>query len=155
MSEELSSGSWLAMWETLRISVSSVTGMIFNSENITNWKFWVFMYLSFSIASHMELSPPDIKGAVSGLLTFVIFLLIFNLLIMTTEALSFQTIFGSYWELIKIETYSRYINAFLGILSTLFIYALIISGINFILSYIVLIIYNLIKKRRFFNPFWI
>ena len=154
--QNINSASRLAMWETFKYSAGCILSLIFSVENLTNWKFWIFLYLSFSVASHMQLSPPDIKGAASGLLTLVITLLIFNLIILSVEAFGFHSVFGEFWKYIKLETYSFYINGFLGVLGSLFIYAFFISGINFVVSYILLNIYNgLIKKNGIINPFWI
>lgn len=154
MVQDVRSGSWLGIWEALRNATTTILAAIFNAEHLTNWRFWVFLYLSFCVASHMELSPPDIKGAKSGLITLVLTLLIFNLIVMSIEALGFHSYAGSYWQYVKLETYSAHINSFLGALSALFSYALIISGLNLVISYIGLTIYNLIKGNGLINPFW-
>lgn len=49
-------------------------------ENLTSWKFYLFLYLTFTVGSSIRLSPPDIKGAGSGLATLFGLLFIFNLL---------------------------------------------------------------------------
>lgn len=38
----------------------------------TSWKSWLWLYLAFSIASHITLSPPDLEGAQDGLFFLVI-----------------------------------------------------------------------------------
>jgi len=141
MPEMLAMGSW-----------QSILSGIFDRGNLLNWHFWVFLYLSFCIASHMELSPADIKGAGSGLITFIITIFIFNFLVIGAETLGIASFAGKYWRYIKLETYSSYINGFLSRLGTLLTYALIISGLNFVLSYICLSIYSLIKYKRLLNP---
>ncbi len=49
-------------------------------HNATNWRFYLFLYLTFSVGSSIRLSPADIKGAWSGFATLVGLLFIFNLL---------------------------------------------------------------------------
>jgi hypothetical protein len=151
---DIQTGNIAGSWSAIKAVSVSVLGAIFNSENLTNWRFWVFIYLSFCIASHMELSPPDISGSKSGLITIVLFLLIFNLIIMSVELLGWNTMLGGFWQYIKLETYSAGINKFLGILGALFIYSVIISALNFVLSYIILGTFNLMKGKGVLNPFW-
>lgn len=97
-------------WIMFRFSVSDVSGINITSEHLLNsfslkqtglgilqgfqqfwyivfhgnhsswWKIIIFIYLLFSIGSSITLSPPDIEGAVSGLLFFVVLLVVFNLL---------------------------------------------------------------------------
>ena len=150
----LQSGSWLGVYEAVRETVIVFINSVFDVDNLSNWKFWVFFYLSLCIASHMELSPPDIKGAKSGLISLVLFLLFFNFIILGVEAMGWHAHLGGFWSYLKLETYAAYINRFLGVLGGLFVLATIISAINFILTFIVLTIYSLIKGRGLFNPFW-
>ena len=93
---DIQTGNIAGSWSAIKAVSVSVLGAIFNSENLTNWRFWVFIYLSFCIASHMELSPPDISGSKSGLITIVLFLLIFNLIIMSVELLGWNTMLGGF-----------------------------------------------------------
>ena len=146
-------GNFLNIWNVFRSSATSFMGFIFDPNNLHSWRFWAFLYLSFCVSSHMELSPPDIKGAKSGLITLVFTVLILNFVIMGIEVLGFHSFFGEYWQYVKMETYAPQINMFLGLLGSLLTYALIISGLNFILTYIILSIYNLIRDRGFFSPF--
>jgi hypothetical protein len=103
----------------------------------------------------MELSPPDIKGARSGLITLVLTVLILNFVIAGVEITGLHAHAGSFWQYLKLETYAPHINNFLGILGALLSYALVISVLNFALSYIGLSIFSLIKGNGFINPLWI
>ena len=49
-------------------------------ENLTNWKFYLFLYLTFTVGGSIRLSPADIKGAWSGFATLLGLLFLFNLL---------------------------------------------------------------------------
>lgn len=154
LAQDVQTGSWLGVWTAIKLSTQNILDVIFNTNNITNWRFWVFLYLSFCVASHMELSPPDISGAKGGLITMVVALLFFNLFILIVEAFGLHSILGTFWQYIKIETYAPYINKALGAMGALFVYAVIISGFNFILSFTILSIHNIIRRRGLFNPFW-
>lgn len=107
---------------------------VFKAENFIQLSFWIFLYLSFCISSHMQLSPPDLKSMFSGLITILLILLVINLLIM----------FLGYDFTVYVVKISRFIGRFLGI----FIVAIILSLINFITTYIVLAIFYYLKYRR-------
>ncbi len=113
--------------------------VLFTEANMKNWTFWLFVYISICVASHMELSPPDIKGMWSGLVTLIITLLVINLIAL---------IFG-----FSIEKYVQIVNRYTALFTGLFIYAVIISAANFVGSFAVLSVYSLIVKRRLFHPF--
>ncbi|MDD5223172.1 MAG: hypothetical protein PHE84_04205 [bacterium] len=49
-------------------------------KNLTDWKFYLFLYLTFTVGSSIRLSPPDIKGAWSGFAILSGLLFLFNLL---------------------------------------------------------------------------
>lgn len=125
-----------------------------NPANFSEWQFWLFLYLSMSIASHMELSPPDIKGALLGFLNLVIFVFFLNLFVMILEVAGLSKIFGGFWKYINLQTYMAGIARVTGVATALFIYAAIISAINFLLSWILLSLYTLIRFRKGINPFW-
>jgi hypothetical protein len=100
---------YLITYLLFRFSASDVTGIAINSSSVTDlsslktvalgiaggfgnymalvfhgnhsawWKILLMIYLLFSIGSSLTLSPPDIKGALSGFFFFVVVLLLFNL----------------------------------------------------------------------------
>jgi hypothetical protein len=107
---------------------------------ISSWKFWVFLYLSISIASHMELSPDDIKGMWSGLVTLLIILFMINL---AALPLSFDV--NSY--ILKASNYT-------GMLVGLFIFAVIVSTVNFILVFVTLSFWSALRHGKLINPVW-
>ena len=144
------SGVMAAIWGTTKSTLSS----LFKAQNFSDYKFWIFLYIAICVSSHMQLSPPDIKGARGGLISLVIFFLILNLIILGLEATGVSAHFGSWWNYVKLENYSSGINKWVGMFGALFVFATIISGLNFVVSYIVLSIYNLVKGRGFINPAW-
>ena len=112
---------------------------LFSGSNPQTWTFWLFLYISLCVSSHMELSPSDLKGLWSGLAAIITALFIVN-----TAAL----LFGY-----NITKYVMTANGYLGLFSGLFIFAAIISALFFISSFIILSVYSLMKYRRFVNPF--
>ncbi len=112
---------------------------VFSQANLKTWTFWIFLYLSICIASHMELSPPDLRGMWSGLVTIVIIFLIANTVSM---------ILGY-----SIDKYVGLVNSYSGLFVGLFIYSTTISLANFIASFLILSLYTLVTKRRLFSPF--
>lgn len=139
-----------SLWRTTLSTIET----LFKKSNFFDYKFWIFLYLSVCISSHMELSPPDIKGAWRGLLSLVLFFLIINLIILGLEATGVSVHFGNWWHYVKMENYASAINKWVGTFGALFIFATIISGINFIVTYFLLTIYSLVKGRGMFSPFW-
>jgi len=144
------SGVFTTMWSTAKATLSS----LFSIGNFTDYRFWIFLYLAISVSSHMQLSPPDIKGAKGGLITLVLFFLVVNLIILGLEATGLSAHFGSWWNYVKLENYSTGINKWVGTFGALFVFATIISGLNFIASYIILTIYNLVRGKGMINPAW-
>lgn len=141
------SGLLAAFLDTTKLTLSS----LFARENLSDFRFWIFLYLAISISSHMQLSPPDIKGAKGGLISIVILIFILNLFILGLEATGLSVHFGEWWKYIKLESYATSINWFLGVMASLFVFATIISGLNFVLSYAVLTVYNIFRGKGFIN----
>ncbi|MBN1989953.1 MAG: hypothetical protein JW783_11190 [Bacteroidales bacterium] len=144
------SGILGSLWGTTLLTLKS----LFRPENFSDFKFYIFLYLSLCIASHMELSPPDISGAWRGLLSLIIFFLVLNLFILGLEALGLNSHFGKWWSYVKIESYATGINKWVGLFGALLVFASIVSGINFAVSYLALSIYNIIRGKKPINPAW-
>jgi hypothetical protein len=128
-----------------------LTGL-FQPSNFSDYRFWIFLYLAMSISSHMELSPADLSSAGSGFLSLVIFFLGINLLVYGLKAIGISQYPDSVW----FDTNSCR-SLFFNIQSTgfgLFLFASIISGINFLVSYLLLSVYNLFRNRGFINPLY-
>ncbi len=49
--------------------------VIFSAEALSSWQGWLFIFLSIMITTHMEMSPPDIKSSLLGLVFLAILLL--------------------------------------------------------------------------------
>ena len=139
-----------SIWGTTQSTLES----LFNKNNSSNYEFWIFLYLSLCISSHMELSPPDIKGAWRGLLSLILFFIVINLIIIGLEATGVSAHFGNWWHYVKMESYAGMINRWVGTFGALFIFATIVSGLNFFITYFGLNIYSLLTGKGLINPFW-
>lgn len=58
----------------------SLLGSLFHFSNLTNWKFYLFLYVSLSVGGAINLSLPDLKGAAKGFIAVILFLLLVNFL---------------------------------------------------------------------------
>lgn len=90
---------------------------IFSLPNFKRPEFYLFLYLVFSICSHISLSKADIKGAFIGVIFIFLILLIFNML-------NFNLL--SYFNMVKYNL----------ILTNVLIISVIFSSINLLISFI-------------------
>ena len=58
----------------------SLLSKLFHFSNLTNWKFYLFLYVSLSVGGAINLSIPDLKGAAKGFIVVIIILLLVNFL---------------------------------------------------------------------------
>ncbi len=147
-------GKFNGIWESLYYSSFNTFDILLSKQNFSNYKFWIFLYIAFCISSHMELSPADIKGAWRGLLTIIILFLAINFIVIGIETLGFSNHLGSWWQYVKMESYSLSINKWIGMFGAIFLFSAILSALNFILTYIGLNIFSLFKGKGIVNPFW-
>ena len=107
------------------ISMKTTLTTLFAWVNIQAWNFWIFLYLSFCLASHIAPSKADRKGMWKGLVWLVFLLILVNILTLSLK--------------VDITGYVLKINVYLGILTAVFIYTTIISALHFILSHLLLL----------------
>jgi hypothetical protein len=107
---------------------------IFSPENFGKPIFWLFIYLTFCISSHMQLSPSDLKTMGTGILTILLFFLMINVATMILE--------------FNITVYILKFNRLTGRIINVFILATIISFINFLMTYLILAIFHYKKHSR-------
>ncbi len=100
---------------------------------------YLCLYLGICIASHMELSPPDIRGAWYGLRVFIVLLFLGNLL-----SLLIHFDLGAYLLLLK---------SILAPLVSILFFSVLLSGLNFISSYFLLFVFTLLRRRKVLTPF--
>jgi hypothetical protein len=100
-------------------SLTQTLGTIISLHNFTSFKFWIFIYTSLCIVSHIAPSRADIKNMWHGFLWLIGFLLILNSIVYA---------FGG-----NISTYIVESSRYSGILAAIFIYSLCLSFLHFII----------------------
>lgn len=105
---------------------------LFSYGNLTSLWFWLFLFIGISVASHIDLSPSDIKGASSGLVTILIVVFLLNL-----------TSVGTTWKesINLVLIYNSFIFSFS-------IIAILFALINLVVSMIVFQVYHGLKKKK-------
>ncbi len=112
---------------------------LFSPANLQHWPFYLFLYLAMCISSHMELSPPDIKGMLSGVWALLLVLAVINI----------AGILAGFDAWTYITRANQYMGMFIG----LFVFAVIMSTLNFALSAAAMNAYTLSHGRGVCNPF--
>jgi hypothetical protein len=112
---------------------------------LLDYRFWIFFYVSASIASHMELSPADLAGAAKGLLFLFAAFLIINGVFAGLEQLNLN---------IPMAAVHSALGGLMEISAYILGYAVLISGVYFLLVYLVFSLVNLVRGRGLINPLW-
>jgi len=126
-------------WAVFQSSSLALVKIIFKFSNLAGWQFWVFIYLSICVASNIRLSLSDIKGSLSGLGCIVLIFLLINFLGLITG-------FGS-------EKFFPFTASSLGVVYSLFILALIVVLMGFIVIYSVSAAFFRLRYQATLNPF--
>ncbi|MDP2423331.1 MAG: hypothetical protein Q8M23_03200, partial [Bacteroidales bacterium] len=146
--------NWQLIFQSAWSSITIILGAITDPNNFGNWKFWLFIYISMSVASHMELSPSDLKSALGGFLILALFVFFINLVVMVFQAVSPNMQVASFFDHFSLQTYMASLGRFTGFVTALFMYAFCISALNLLVSWALLSVYSLIRGRGVINPFW-
>ena len=77
----LESTHFIGAMSVIKGVLSESLKFIFNTNNFTNIKFWIFVYLAVSISTHMSLSKEDMKGSLSGIISFTSVVFILNVIL--------------------------------------------------------------------------
>ncbi|MDR1762299.1 MAG: hypothetical protein LBR55_07600 [Bacteroidales bacterium] len=110
----------------------------FKQQDFTSWQLWVYVYITLAISSHMQLSMSDIRIMLRGLLVLCI-LLLFGMLI------------AEVWHFSVVARLAA--SIVMNYLYALLLFALCVSALNFIISYICMAIVYAVRKRQFLSPF--
>jgi hypothetical protein len=130
--EELSGSIAETGWEIFR--------NFFSFDNFGKLRFWIFIYLSLGIASHMKLSVQDFKGATSGFVTLLCLIFLINLIANAFLNFGLNSISVSHW-------FSTQINVLLSLFYSIMLYALVLSALYLLFSYLVLGIARVVKAK--------
>jgi len=71
--------AWGAVVGEIGRSALAVVRSLFTWENVGDWRFYLFLYVAFSVGSSITLSRADVKGAWKGFVAFVGLIFLFNL----------------------------------------------------------------------------
>ncbi len=97
--------------------------LLFSVENLRAWHFWLFLYISFCIASHVAPSKEDRRGMWGGFFWIILLLFVLN-----TIAIGFQKPGLTAW----LGNLNHYFGVFVGI----FLYTIVLSLIHLITAII-------------------
>jgi hypothetical protein len=112
---------------------------IFTLHNLANWRFWLFVYLSICVASNIRLSWADFKGSLGGLGCLVLPFFLLNLIV---------AIIGS-----AVNDFFPFTASSLGVIYSLFVLALIMVAMGFIVIYLVSAVNFKRKYNTIMSPF--
>lgn len=101
---------------------------LFSLENIRHWSFWLFLYLSLAVASHMAPSKADRHGMWKGFYWIVILLILVNIITLLFK--------------IDITAYILNLSKYLGIFVAIFIYALLLAFLHYLVSILLLVLFR-------------
>jgi len=111
----------------------------FSMSNFSNWRFWIFIYLSFAVASHIKLSKADLKGASSGFITLLCVIFLVNLIANIIFNFGLGGLSTSHWLAVKM-------NIFLSLFYSIMFYALVLSLIYLALAHAIRIGHKIFSK---------
>ncbi len=112
---------------------------IFNPANLLSWQFYLFFYIGLCVAAHIAPSKTDMESVWTGLGVILGFFLIANLV---------TQLFG--YNLTPVLFSAR---GFLAPMISLFVFAIVISTVNLLMTWLVLGIVARIRYGRFLHPF--
>jgi hypothetical protein len=72
-------GDWLALARHVAGGAGAALAVLLEPQRLLEWRAWLFLYLAFAVGSSVSLSGADLKGALAGFGTLVLFVLIANL----------------------------------------------------------------------------
>ncbi len=105
-------------------NTSNAISTLFSSENIHSWNFWLFLYISFCIVSHMAPSKRDRSNMWNGLFWIILLLIIINLI---------AILFG-----FDLSNTIQKTNSYLGIMTGMYVYAILLALIHLVFASIFL-----------------
>lgn len=71
----------ISFQQSISLLVGPSTGILrvlFDAQNLLRWEFWLFLYASIAVSSHMAPSRQDMEGTGPGLAVIVFLLIVFN-----------------------------------------------------------------------------
>jgi len=127
--------------EGIGITGLKILKNIFNSDNFSSWRFWVFFYLSLSVASHAALSSQDLKGTVPSFLILLLLIFLVNLIANAFLNYGLDSLSFTYW-------FTGKTDIMLSLFYSIMLYALVISVLYLIFSYLLFWVSRLFKQKN-------
>lgn len=115
--------------------IQEILWSLLTVSNFYNYQFWIFLYLALSIVTHMAPSKRDMSQMWSGFFWFGLILFALNLI-----ALS---IFG-----VELNQYFVSLKYYLAVLTSFFIFAVVLASLHLLITEIILRFYNFFKKYK-------
>ena len=113
------------LFSSLTDGIKNFFVSLFSVNNLSSWRFWIFLYVSFCIASHLAPSKADLKGVWRGWLLIVLCLFVANCVARLVNS--------------DITRYIINFSHFFSGMIAVYIYTLLISLLHFILSFFILL----------------
>ncbi len=101
-------------------SLYTTLHLLFSPANLHTWNFWLFLYISFAIASHLAPSKEDRRNMWGGFFWIVLILFLVNIIALLLK--------------VDVTTYVLSINKYLGIAIAVLLYATILSFLHCLLA---------------------
>lgn len=115
------------------VAIVQASFTLFHMDNLRNPWFWLFLYISFCIVSHMAPSTHDRKNMYKGLFSIIVLLLLVNSILLIAH----------------IDISGMIYHAYIGntFAMAFFLYVLILSVTHYLVSFIIFFIPFQIRKR--------
>jgi hypothetical protein len=126
-------------FDVFRDATLSIIRLIFTFDNLSVWRFWLFLYLSICVASNIRLSWADVKGSLSGLGCIVLPFLLMNLVFLLTD--------------LSGDDFFPFTVASLGGVYSVLLLALIMVLVGFAVIYLLSAVVYWLRYRAVLNPF--
>jgi len=107
----------------------AILAFVFTPAHLADWRFYVFLYLTFAIGSSISLSKPDIENAATGFTLLIVLMLLFNLVTLWQGGIaagSFDLLSRSYAFFYVILALALVLNLLAALI--LLVPALVLSG---------------------------
>lgn len=135
----------------VRVSGSFLSDAL-RSGDIYTLRFLVFLYVSLCIATHMNLSSPDIRSAISGLKTLLTAVTMANTVLVLAEYFALAERYMPGFTIDTVAYTNRMVQYLTVFSATLFVVSIIVV-LCFIAGILLLSIYSLVRYQRLTNPF--
>jgi len=126
-----------SLWSTITTFPHTLT-LLFKKANLVTWQFWIFLYISFAISTHIAPSKQDRKGMWKGFFWIILILFFINL-----AAIFLKT---------DITTYILRTAVYMHVLISVTLLALLMSVLHYGCATLILSPLRLLTKQKIEVP---